>query len=136
MKCMLLVIADYAGIEQATGKLNIIGAFGRVITSQDFPFTYGRMSVAIKVESELGDHHDVRTLKMKVVDEEEGEHFFISAPFRFKQTGNGMPSEFNAVLELNDLKFPYPGTYSFVVYVDDEEIERTRLQIVKRQKTG
>lgn len=136
MKCMLLVIADYAGIEQATGKLNIIGAFGRIFTSQDFPFIYRRMSLAVKVESELGDHHEVRTLKVKVVDEDEGEHFFISAPFRFKQSNNGMPSEFNAVLELNELKFPHPGTYTFVVYVDDEEIERTHLQIIQRQKAG
>jgi len=133
---MLLVIADYAGVEQATGKLNIIGAFGRIITSRDFPFTYQRLSVAAKVQSELGDHHEVRTLKIKMVDEEGGEHFYYSAPFQFKQTGNGLPSEFNAVLELNELKFPHPGTYSFVIFVDDEEIERTHLQIVSRQKAG
>ena len=134
MRIMLLITADHASVETTTGKLNILGAFSRIITSDDFPKIWNRMSLAVKIRSELTDHHDERTLTVEIIDEDAEKHFHFSGPFKFPPSGTGMPSEFNAVLELNGLKFPHPGFYNYVVSVDGEELGRTPVELVKRQK--
>jgi hypothetical protein len=34
-------------------------------------------------------------------------------------------------VELNDLPFQKPGAYNFVVYVDDEQLGRTSVELVQ-----
>jgi hypothetical protein len=134
MKLMMLITADYASIDRATGKLNILGAFSRISTKK-FPTKHKRMAVVVKIRAELGDHSDLRALSVVMVDEDGTEHIRVPGRFRLPPGHGGVRPEFNAVLELNGLKFPKPGTYEFRVLVDEEMLGYTSIELVeiKRQ---
>jgi hypothetical protein len=130
MKIMLLITADYASIEPQTKKLNIIGAFNTIF-AKSFPCKVRRMAVAVKIRAELQDHHDDRKLSIELEDEDSEKLLHISGPFRFPQSGTGRLGEHSTVVELNDLPFQKPGAYNFVVYVDDEQLGRTSVELVQ-----
>jgi hypothetical protein len=134
MKLMLLVTADHASVEPITGKLNILGAYSRIVTTEDFPKIWHRIFLALKIRSELTDHHDERKLIIEIIDEDAEKHFHFSAPFRLPKSDRGLQSEFNAVIELNTLKFPHPGVYTFTVSVDGDELGRTPVEVIRQPK--
>jgi hypothetical protein len=134
MQLMILVTADYASIDQATGKLNILGAFSRISTTKRFPIRHQRMSLALKLRADLEDHHDIRSLTIEMTDEDGNRLFHISGPFQFPQTGKGIPGEYNAIVELNGLEFPHPGFYEFLVYVDGKKVGQTPIELVERNQ--
>jgi hypothetical protein len=129
MKVLMLLVADYASFERATGKLNILGAFTR-ITARQFPATHPRLAVVIKVGADLGDLPDDRTLTVKLLDADATELMQYSAPFRIPHGPGGVRPEFNAVLELNNLPFPQPGTYEFRVYIDEQQYGSISIEVV------
>ena len=126
---MLLLTADYASVEPASGKLNIIGAFDRIGAAK-FPCIHKRLALVVKVRAELGDHHNERTLGIDMVDEDENKLFHLSGPFQFPQNDKGLLGEHSVVLEFNNLKFLQPGIYNFIVYVDDERLGSTPIDVV------
>lgn len=128
MKIMLLLTADYASLESASGKLNVIGAFSNIWASK-FPHVHKRLALVVKVRAELGDHHNERILGIDMVDEDENRLFHISGPFQFPQNNKGLLGEHYVVLELNNLKFIQPGIYNFVVYVDGERLGGTPIDV-------
>jgi hypothetical protein len=131
MKLMMLLTADYASVEPLTGKLNVLGAFSQ-IRGNNFPLKHGRMFIAVRVRAELTDHHDQRTLAIGMTDDDQHKLFHISGPIQFPHTGTGLPGELNAVIELNELIFPHPGFYNFVVSIDGEELGSTPVKLVQK----
>ncbi len=135
MKLMMLIAADYASIDRATSKLNILGAFTR-ISAKKFPTKHSRMAVVVKIRAELGDHSDRRVLSVVMADEDGTEHMKVSGPFQLPPGHGGVRPEFNAVLELNGLKFPKPGTYEFRVFVDEEMLGYTSIELVEIEQSS
>jgi len=130
MKVMMLIVADQATVDQSTGKLNLLGAFKR-ISAKQFPARHPRMSLALLLEAEVTDHHEARILQVDLEDDDGMKLVRVSGPIKFPKTGTGMPGQVNAVLELNDVVFPHPGYYRFVVSVDGEYIEETGIELVQ-----
>jgi hypothetical protein len=130
MKITTLLTADHASVEQATGKVHILGAFTRIFAEQ-FPCIHRRMAVVIKLRPDLGDHANERELALVLKDENGIELMRFSVPFTFNYGDLGVRPEFNAVLELNNLHFPKAGLYEFEVYVDDQLQGGTSIELIE-----
>ena len=130
MKIQLIITADYASIDQATQKLNILGAFTR-IHARTFPIRHQRMVLAVKIAAELGDSTETRLFKVVLVDSDGMELLQVSGPLKIGHESDGTRPDFIAVLELNDLEFPHPGHYEFKVYVDDQELGNTSIGLAE-----
>jgi hypothetical protein len=130
MKLLFLIVADHISYDNATGKLNIIGAFGRIHAKQ-FPTRHPAMSVVVRLGAEIGDRAEDHNLIVALTDEDGAEILKISGPFKIPFVEGNRP-EFNLVLDLRDLLFPHSGVYAFKVFVDDDEepLGSTRLELV------
>lgn len=130
MRMTMLLTADYASIDHSTGKLNILGAFTRIHARQ-FPCTHNRMAVVVKLEPEWDDYSGQRELSVVLNDEDGTELMRFSGAFAFPHSEQGVRPEFNAVLEMNNLQFPQPGSYEFVVYVDDQLQGKASVELIQ-----
>ncbi len=130
MKVMLLITSDQASIDRSTGKLNILGAFGRII-AKEFPVVHQRMALAVKLRAELGDHRDQRIIAVELVDEDGTKYMKVQGPFSFPRSIEGEEPETVMVLELNNVPFPHSGFYQFIIYVDDERVDDTTIHLVQ-----
>lgn len=129
MDLLMFLAADYAAVD-ASGKLNILGAF-RVIYAKNFPVAHQLMHVVVKLRPALGEHNDARRLRLILVDEDGQEVFHLAQDFRIpKATGGSIP-EFNAVIGIRDLQFKKPGRYEFRVYVDKEQKGDLAIDVVQ-----
>jgi len=135
MKVLMLIVADHASVETSTGKLNILGAF-RQIQAGTFPAQHHTMSLVIKLGGGIGDKPNPHSLSISLVGEDGAELLSISGAFDMPRGMPGIQPEFNAVMEFRDIVFAHPGTYSFVVKVDnDEEItDQTVIQVDQIQR--
>lgn len=130
MKIATLLTADYASVEQPSGKVNILGAFTRIFAEQ-FPCTHRRMAVVVKIKPELGDHPNERELAIVLMDEDGTELMRFLVPFAFQYGERGVRPEFSAVVELNNLQFAKSGVYEFEVYVDDQLQGSTSIELIE-----
>ena len=132
MKAILLT-ADYASIEQATGKLNILGMFNKIL-AEKFPVRHARMAVVVKLIGELGDRSTQRMMTVKLVDEDGTELWRMVTPIQLPQTLHGTPREFTAVIELNGLEFSHSGMYAFSVELDGEPLEAAPIELIRQEQ--
>jgi hypothetical protein len=130
MKVATLLTADYATVEQPSGKLHILGAFTRIY-AHSFPCTHRRMAIVVKLKPELGDHPNERELSVVLVDQDGIELMRFSGPFNLPHGEGGVRPEFCAVLEMNNLQFAQPGIYEFAVYADDQHLSSTSIEVLQ-----
>lgn len=121
MEARLLLLADYASLEQGTGKLNIIGAFNRIF-AQEFPAAHAMMYLVVRIGAELGEFNLERHLEVVLFDEDGQEKWRTpSLPFTIPTPPSGKTGEFNAVIGLQMMVFDKAGRYEFRVYVDHDQ---------------
>lgn len=130
MQLIVVLTADYASIEPNSKKLNILGGFSRIYARQ-FPLQHRRMALVVKIRPELGDTAGVKTLLIILADADGVELMRFSGPMQMERTEGGEIPEFAAVLELNGMRFPHEGIYEFLVRVDDIEIGRTAVELIR-----
>lgn len=133
MELLLLLAADYASVD-ASGKLNILGAF-RTIYAQQFPARHELMHLVVKLRPALGEIGDTRTLRITLVDEDGNEHLEVKSEFSIP-TAAGLRPEFNAVIGIRDLVFPKAGTYEFRLFVDREQKGEIQIDVVERPQSA
>ena len=133
MKLLILLTADHAYIDSMTGKLYVLGAFNVVYVSK-VPAQHDRMSLVIRVTASLGDRTDEQMLTAILMDEDGGEILKLAAQFRLPISSDGSRPYFDMVGELGGVVFPHPGKYVFRVYIDDEEVGTTPIDIVLKEK--
>ncbi len=129
----MFLTADYATVDQATGKLNVLGAFNRIF-AQSFPAVHPRMSVAIKlVASEPTETSEPRPIEVSLFDADRQSPplFQMSGMVQLPVDNRGFRQDANVLLELNGLEFPRAGTYEFVVTVNGEEIGDAPIELIK-----
>lgn len=119
MKLVIRLLADYANITPE-GKLNVMGVFTDV-NAVGYPARHPRMFVVLKFAPELGELDQTKTLKVKMEDADGKTIHSISLPLEIKRNAQGQRGDASFIIELNDIVFPKPGTYEFVVYLDDNE---------------
>jgi hypothetical protein len=135
MKLLILSIADHAYIDNATGKIYILGAFNRItpLASATFPLRHSVMMLVTKLASdplETGEY----LLGIALADEDGNELLRINQPFKMRPSQGGLPSEFNVVVELRDIVFPRAGEFQFRIEVDNEPLGNTVLVVTDHQQ--
>jgi hypothetical protein len=131
MKIQMLITADYASVDIATGKLNILGAFTR-INAKQFPVVHHRMAVVVKLTADsLTETTDRRNFELILTNEDGVELFQASCPVQIPRGEKGVRHDANVLLELNALEFPNAGVYEFSVYIDEEKVGDTSIELVQ-----
>ena len=129
----MLVTADFASVEPATGKLNILGEF-RSISSVNFPARHRRMAVVVKLGGELTDNQDQYILRVALADEDGNELICVEGSFKLPHAPAGIRPEYNIILELQDIVFPKPGAYRIYITVGDGVVKGSKdLVLAQRQ---
>ncbi|MDZ4769056.1 MAG: hypothetical protein SGJ24_08015 [Chloroflexota bacterium] len=139
MKLQLFVIADYANIDNATGKMNIVGTFNAINTIA-FPVRYHRLALALKFVADspiepTGTHK----LEIILLDADGTELMQFTGPLTMMRDGRGRATEASIVVEVNGQEFRQPGIYEFAVSVDGARVADTPLeliQIVEQHEAG
>ncbi len=118
MKISTLLVADYAKIDPADGKLDVLGSF-RQIYSRNFPTSLRRICLVAVIERELGDSSESYQLNITWKDADGDVNGFTEFMFDLPEDTQALPGEFCLIHELNGPKFTKPGTYSFCVSVGE-----------------
>jgi hypothetical protein len=120
MEKLILLVADYANVDQG-GKLNVLGAFGRIYASQ-FPAVHASMHLVIKLGADFEDFGKEKELRVYFRDAD-GKviHFLPTIPFTLNSKNMPVP-EVNFIIQVQNLVLPNAGQYDFEVVVDGEEI--------------
>lgn len=116
MQLTLFVIADYANITE-NGKLNVMGIFSEIYASR-FPARHSSMQLVIKFRGELGEYGDQRNLVIQLHAPDGQIITTVSGMVEIPPPHDGRKSEVNAIVALNNVVFPAPGPYQFVVKID------------------
>lgn len=134
MKIQMLIVADAANVDVATGKINILGAFTRIHAIQ-FPALHPRMAIVVKLapDSPL-ETTDVRNFEGILCDPDGTELAMMSGPINIPRGPDGARQDANIVLELNNVEFPHEGIYSFIIRIDGEEIGDTPIELVQLKR--
>jgi hypothetical protein len=130
MKIQMLITADYASVDLASGKINILGAFARISTRQ-FPAIHPRLALVVKLAPDGPlETTEPRNVTIRLTDADGAELFITSGIVTLGRDENGNRQDVNIILELNQIVFPHPGVYEFSVSVDELEIGNTAIELV------
>ena len=119
MDLSLFLAADYATVD-ASGKLNILGAFNTINAGQ-FPTRHASMHLVVRLQPELGEFGDTRQLRIVLVDADGNQLLEMSGEIQIPQAVGGQQPEVNTVVGLQGLEFPHAGTYEFRLFVDKDQ---------------
>lgn len=124
---VLTFVADYANVT-ANGKLNVLGIFSN-INSQSFPYNLPSMFFVAKVSLDIGERPVTRSLAIRLVDQN-GKHIFdVGGELTFAHDTEGSVPEVNIVMGLNNILFPAPGRYEFLLQINDENKGSVSIQV-------
>lgn len=132
MQSKLAVLADAANTT-SEGKLNLLGEFN-VIFAARVPFTWPRMFLVVKLETEPGEG-ERHKLRIRVIDQDgrqvtneiQGDADFGQ---RFRP---GLPLTGVLIFEIRAPTFANFGTYEFEIYANDELVTKVPLYVVPRE---
>jgi hypothetical protein len=131
MKIQMLIVADAANLDVATGKINILGAFTRIFAKQ-FPAVHPRMAIVVKLAADTPiETTDVRDFEGILTDADGHEVALVSGPVSIPRGEKGTRPDASIILELNGVGFTHAGFYKFTVYVDGDEIGDTSIELVQ-----
>jgi hypothetical protein len=106
MKTEIFVIAENANLT-SDGKINIFAIFNKIKAPQ-FPTVYPRPTILIKLALELGERATNRKVTLYFAGEDNN-----------VQQVKMMDPDTVMILNVNAIGFEKPGTYQFILHVDD-----------------
>ena len=114
-------MCDAAHVDQATGKLSVIGIFDR-IRSKKFPFKHRSCTIVAKIALIEGSHEAAFYFK-----DSSGTDFMPPVkPVKFVSPPVGSTP---MTVELKGLRFPKEGFYEIQMFVDDILVKRAELTV-------
>lgn len=128
MKVSLFLLADYANLTE-DGKLNIMGLFN-IIYSSNFPTQHPQMAIVAKLKAELGEDGQTRDIRVALFSPDGKKLLEVGGAMQFPQRASGQNPEINAIITLQNVVFPEPGPYSFVLFVDKDNKDNLSLSVV------
>ena len=119
MKTEIFVIAENANLT-ADGRINIFAIFNR-IKSPQFPTIFPRPTIVVKLALELGERPTNRkaTLYFAGEDANAQQVKIMESLINFPARIGGLPPDTVIVLNVNAIGFEKPGTYQFILHIDD-----------------
>jgi len=129
IKLNFLHVCDYASLSEG-GKLNVLGTF-ESISPKEFPYTHPQLYVVTNVSiKKPGNYKQF----IKILRERDNQE--IIKPFEFgisisepKTLGE---AKVGVIAQLNNIKFEESGRYLVQIFIDDEKIRESKINIVKR----
>jgi hypothetical protein len=130
MDCSIFAVADFASVSEG-GKLNIMGVFDN-INALEFPCTHPLVSVAAQLRGGARDYNRQHNLEIRLVDED-GQDMIppFQTTLQVHRPPNGESVVMPLVLNLQQLVFPKPGHYEFVLNINDTCIGSKSIQCIK-----
>jgi hypothetical protein len=131
VEIVLLLLADYANISRG-GKLNVMGVFDHLHAGK-FPTRHPQMHLVLRLRAELGEPSGPRELTIKVLNQDGGE--MVTLPprkFTVPDSKEGRRSDMNFIIGIRDIVFPEPGSYEFLVEVNEEPQASIPLHVLPR----
>ena len=120
MEKLILLVADYANVDQG-GKLNVLGAFGRIYAPQ-FPAVHSSLHLVVKLGADFEDFGKPKTLTVHFRDAD-GKVLLALPSMNFTVNPKTMPiPEVNFIIQVQNLMLPSAGQYDFEIQVDQAEI--------------
>lgn len=120
MEKLILLVADYANVDQG-GKLNVLGAFGRIYAPQ-FPALHASLHLVVKLGADIEDFGKEKQFNVYFRDAD-GKVLLTLPTIPFTLNSKNMPvPEVNFIIQVQNLVLPSPGQYDFEIMVDDDEI--------------
>ncbi|MBA3870372.1 MAG: hypothetical protein H0X30_14600 [Anaerolineae bacterium] len=120
MEKLILLVADYANVDQG-GKLNVLGAFGRIYAPQ-FPALHASLHLVVKLGADIEDFGKEKQFNVYFRDAD-GKILLALPTIPFTLNSKNMPvPEVNFIIQVQNLVLPSAGQYDFEVMVDGEEI--------------
>ena len=105
------------GANDSHGKLNILGAFDTIVSSE-FPFTHPHCSIALRLRYSLTDRKESK-IKL-VIQGVTGEPVLANLDTTVTHGDSPNPtSTANLIVNLNSIRFEKAGDYSIMLYVDE-----------------
>jgi hypothetical protein len=119
MRTLIFVTAENASASQ-DGKLNIFAIFN-VINATQFPTMYARLTLVIKLGLEAGEEPKNRKVTVYFTGEDANVQKAKLGEFNvdFPPRIGGIDPENVLVLSINAIFLEKPGTYQFLLHVDD-----------------
>lgn len=129
MELIMMLTADYANVALGD-KLNVMGIF-RTIGSFNFPAKHAKMHLVVKLGADLGEYGQERLMTI-LLNEPDGKEM-LRFPMKIKvpEMKGGQRPEINAIIEMQDIIFPHPGRYQFVLLIDKDHKGSFPIDVVK-----
>jgi hypothetical protein len=126
VKLQLALICDAANISRE-GKLNILGVFS-ALRARQFPCVHPSLTLVVGLEAtytERGEH----AIDIRLVDADGVELLKLDGQVNIQTERPGRPIFSQAVLQLNNIAFPHPGTYTVDILVDRRHERSVSLEV-------
>jgi hypothetical protein len=126
MKVPLAVVCDAANVSRE-GKLNILGVFSALRAAQ-LPYVHPTLTLVVALEAtytERGEH----TIDIRLVDADGVELLKLDGRVNVQGERAGHPIVTQAILQLNNITFPHPGTYTVDILVDRRHERSVPLEV-------
>lgn len=131
MKIPVALVADDANLSQE-GKLNVLGSFDRIAAPQ-FPTVHPKMVFVFRVQAEFADAGRSFAVRVRLMDEDGGVLFEASGDLAAPEVPPGMFLSASQIFTLVGVRFPRPGTYKFVVNLEQMEPHEVPLVLTQMQ---
>lgn len=132
MKVPLAVLCDAANVSRE-GKLNILGVFS-ALRARQFPCVHPSLTLVVALEAtytERGEH----AVDIRLVDADGGELLKLDGRVDVQGERPGRPILTQAILQLNNITFPRPGTYTVDILLDRRHERSLPLEVHELPET-
>lgn len=129
-KLNFLHVCDYASIGDG-GKLNILGTFENIF-SGNTPVTHPQLYIVSNVSIKKSGNYKQFVKIIRDRDNQE-----IIRPLEFALSINQLPptgeAKFGVIGQINNIKFEEFGEYSVQVFIDEEKVGETKINLIQRK---
>ena len=122
VKVAMLLTAEYAAVESATGKLNILGVFNRFEVER-LVEPHRSVFLVTRIAGERADSPSTHNLAVKLTDPDGAKMVELTGNFEMPAGAQGIDPECDFVLKFDQLAFKLAGIYRFNVDVDDGAVQ-------------
>lgn len=116
VKTKLALTADFANVT-AEGKLNIIGVFDR-IASTNFPVVHPQMQLILQFEAQYVERDRLHKIEIVLEDPDGRRLLALEGSVTFTGGTPGHTLLSNQILTLVNLGFERPGGYQFSIFIN------------------
>jgi hypothetical protein len=125
----LLVLADAANVS-SSGKLNILGIFGRIQWAT-YPFMLPMCALVFRIVGGPAERGTTKELKVFFLDADGNRLLELESTLAIPDDADRLVFVGDSILTLANLAIPKPGTYSFEITVNGDSKARISLEAVQ-----